>query len=279
MGDTYRTPTPTPPNSNAPSPVKQSSPPSNAAHQDILANIEQWNRSLLVAQQALTCKLVLSISLSQQGMSVRPSRRTLTRVASAAVASLVIVAPISTVSNADALSNNSTACSRSKRSCLNRRSTDTKSLPFPGLQFRCPRNGRQFSFPAEGCFCVLLDCAVTQTYINVKTCVFALHVNGRVFRQLDSLVYLIALEGRWWGRIGGFFALTYANSCSLQHSTAISTNRWKQRKSPGTSTKFRDYLWRWGESNPRPTADPEVFSERSLRVISQPLASCRPATR
>ena len=37
-------------------------------------------------------------------MSVRPSRRTLTRVASAAVASLVIVAPISTVSNADALS-------------------------------------------------------------------------------------------------------------------------------------------------------------------------------
>ncbi|MBS4876023.1 MAG: hypothetical protein E6340_05550 [Actinomyces sp.] len=35
---------------------------------------------------------------------MRPSRRTLTRVASAAVASLVIVAPISTVSNADALS-------------------------------------------------------------------------------------------------------------------------------------------------------------------------------
>ena len=33
---------------------------------------------------------------------MRPSRRTLTRVASAAVASLVIVAPISTVSNADA---------------------------------------------------------------------------------------------------------------------------------------------------------------------------------
>jgi len=35
--------------------------------------------------------------------------------------------------------------SRSKRSCLNRRSTDTKNLPFPGLQFRCPRNGRQFT--------------------------------------------------------------------------------------------------------------------------------------
>ena len=35
---------------------------------------------------------------------MRPSRRTLTRVASAAVASLVIVAPISTVSSADALS-------------------------------------------------------------------------------------------------------------------------------------------------------------------------------
>lgn len=35
---------------------------------------------------------------------MRPSRRTLTRVTSAAVASLVIVAPISTVSNADALS-------------------------------------------------------------------------------------------------------------------------------------------------------------------------------
>ena len=35
---------------------------------------------------------------------MRPSRRTPTRVASAAVASLVIVAPISTVSNADALS-------------------------------------------------------------------------------------------------------------------------------------------------------------------------------
>ena len=34
---------------------------------------------------------------------MRPSRQTLTRVASAAVASLVIVAPISTVSNADAL--------------------------------------------------------------------------------------------------------------------------------------------------------------------------------
>ena len=64
----------------------------------------QQNRSRLVAQQALTCKLVLSISLSQQGITVRPSRRTLTRVASAAVASLVIVAPISTVSNADALS-------------------------------------------------------------------------------------------------------------------------------------------------------------------------------
>ena len=97
-------PRPHRPTATPPSPVKQSSPPSNAAHQDILANIEQRNRSLLVAQQALTCKLVLSISLSQQGMSVRPSRRTLTRVASAAVASLVIVAPISTVSNADALS-------------------------------------------------------------------------------------------------------------------------------------------------------------------------------
>ena len=35
---------------------------------------------------------------------MRPSRRTLTRVASAAVASLVIVAPISTVSNAEAIS-------------------------------------------------------------------------------------------------------------------------------------------------------------------------------
>ena len=35
---------------------------------------------------------------------MRSSRQTLTRVASAAVASLVIVAPISTVSNADALS-------------------------------------------------------------------------------------------------------------------------------------------------------------------------------
>ena len=49
------------------------------------------------------------------------------------------------------LSNISTACSRSKRSCFNPRTTDTKSLPFPGLQFRCPRNGRQFtprlSFP------------------------------------------------------------------------------------------------------------------------------------
>ena len=52
----------------------------------------------------VTSKLVVSISLSQQGTTVRPSRRTLTRVASAAVASLVIVAPISTVSNADALS-------------------------------------------------------------------------------------------------------------------------------------------------------------------------------
>ena len=52
----------------------------------------------------VTSKLVVSISLSQQGTTVRPSRRTLTRVASVAVASLVIVAPISTVSNADALS-------------------------------------------------------------------------------------------------------------------------------------------------------------------------------
>ena len=85
--------------------------------------------------------------------------------------------------------------------------------------------------------------------------------------------------GRWWGRIGGFFVPTCANSCELLLTRAIPPNRWKQRKSPGTSTKFRDYLWRWGESNPRPTADPEVFSERSLRVISQPLASCRPATR
>ena len=52
----------------------------------------------------MTTKLVLSISLSQQETTVRSSRQTLTRVASAAVASLVIVAPISTVSNADALS-------------------------------------------------------------------------------------------------------------------------------------------------------------------------------
>ena len=35
---------------------------------------------------------------------MRPSRRTLTRVTSAAIASLVIVAPISTVSNSDTLS-------------------------------------------------------------------------------------------------------------------------------------------------------------------------------
>ena len=35
--------------------------------------------------------------------------------------------------------------------------------------------------------------------------------------------------------------------------------------------------WRWGESNPRPTADPEVFSGRILLFISQPLTSCRPA--
>jgi len=27
-------------------------------------------------------------------------------------------------------------------------------------------------------------------------------------------------------------------------------------------------LWRWGESNPRPTADPEVFSGRILLLIS-----------
>ena len=36
--------------------------------------------------------------------------------------------------------------------------------------------------------------------------------------------------------------------------------------------------WRWGESNPRPVAGPEFFSERSLRIISRPPASCRPAT-
>ena len=35
--------------------------------------------------------------------------------------------------------------------------------------------------------------------------------------------------------------------------------------------------WRWGESNPRPTADPEVFSGRILLAISQPPTSCRPA--
>lgn len=35
--------------------------------------------------------------------------------------------------------------------------------------------------------------------------------------------------------------------------------------------------WRWGESNPRPTADPEVFSGRILLIISQPPTSCRPA--
>ena len=101
---TLRPPIPTPPNNANPSPVKPNDPTNNSPHQDMPTNTGQQNRSLLVAQQALTCKLVLSISLSQQGITVRPSRRTLTRVASAAVASLVIVAPISTVSNADALS-------------------------------------------------------------------------------------------------------------------------------------------------------------------------------
>ena len=52
--------------------------------------------------------------------------------------------------------------------------------------------------------------------------------------------------GRWWGRIGGFFVPTCANSCSLLLTRAIPPNRWKQRKSPGTSTKFRDYLWSSG---------------------------------
>lgn len=28
---------------------------------------------------------------------------------------------------------------------------------------------------------------------------------------------------------------------------------------------MRFLLWRWGESNPRPVAGPEFFSERSLR--------------
>ena len=41
-----------------------------------------------------------------------------------------------------------------KRSCFNRRSTDMKSLPFPGLQFRCPRNGRQFKV-TSGVSCVV----------------------------------------------------------------------------------------------------------------------------
>ena len=63
-----------------------------------------YKTSQRVAQKVATTKLVLSISLSQQETTVRSSRQTLTRVASAAVASLVIVAPISTVSNADALS-------------------------------------------------------------------------------------------------------------------------------------------------------------------------------
>lgn len=35
--------------------------------------------------------------------------------------------------------------------------------------------------------------------------------------------------------------------------------------------------WRWGESNPRPTAGPEVFSGRILLLISQLVTSCRPA--
>ena len=101
---TLRPPIPTPPNNANPSPAKPNDPTNNSPHQNMPTDTGQQNRSRLVAQQALTCKLVLSISLSQQGITVRPSRRTLTRVASAAVASLVIVAPISTVSNADALS-------------------------------------------------------------------------------------------------------------------------------------------------------------------------------
>ena len=37
-------------------------------------------------------------------------------------------------------------------------------------------------------------------------------------------------------------------------------------KIPGFPTETRGWdVWRWGESNPRPAAGPEFFSERSLR--------------
>ena len=40
-------------------------------------------------------------------------------------------------------------------------------------------------------------------------------------------------------------------------------------KIPGLPAEARGWdVWRWGESNPRPTADPEVFSGRILLLIS-----------
>ena len=84
--------------------------------------------------------------------------------------------------------------------------------------------------------------------------------------------------GRRWGRIGGSkhsHSLFLATLTLKRYSHKSLDNKGKPRDPIGIPR----HKWRWGESNPRPTADPEVFSERSLRVISQPLASCRPATR
>lgn len=39
----------------------------------------------------------------------------------------------------------------------------------------------------------------------------------------------------------------------------------KTEKTPGFQRKPGVGWWRWGESNPRPAAGPEFFSERSLR--------------
>ena len=40
----------------------------------------------------------------------------------------------------------------------------------------------------------------------------------------------------------------------------------QDRENPGLPAEARGgMLWRWGESNPRPMAGPEFFSERSLR--------------
>lgn len=50
------------------------------------------------------------------------------------------------------------------------------------------------------------------------------------------------------------------------HFLSVGKTLTRQQKTPGFQRKPGVGWWRWGESNPRPIAGPEFFSERSLRL-------------